>query len=86
VPDPDFPFLGAHFTRMIDGSVHAGPNAVLAFKREDYHKTEINCADLFEILTYSGFWKLVRKYYQDGMMEDCALSQQADRSPRVFSN
>ena len=69
VPDPDFPFLGVHFTRMIDGSVHAGPNAVLAFKREGYHKTDINCADLFEVLTYSGFWKLVRKYYQDGLME-----------------
>ena len=69
VPHPDFPFLGVHFTRMIDGSVHAGPNAILAFKREGYRKTDINCADLFEILTYSGFWKLVQKYYQDGMME-----------------
>ena len=69
VPDPDFPFLGVHFTRMIDDSVHAGPNAVLAFKREGYRRTDINCADLFETLTFPGFWKLARKYYRDGMME-----------------
>lgn len=69
VPNPDFPFLGVHFTRMIDDSVHAGPNAVLAFKREGYCRTDINCADLFETLTFPGFWKLARKYYRDGMME-----------------
>jgi L-2-hydroxyglutarate oxidase len=69
VPNPDFPFLGVHFTRMIDGSIHAGPNAVLAFKREGYRRTDINCADLFEILTFSGFWKLARKYCREGMME-----------------
>ncbi len=69
VPNPDFPFLGVHFTRMIDGSVHAGPNAVLAFKREGYHKTDINCADLFETIMFPGFWKLARKYYREGMME-----------------
>jgi L-2-hydroxyglutarate oxidase len=69
VPNPDFPFLGVHFTRTIDDSVHAGPNAVLAFKREGYHKTDINCADLFETITFPGFWKLARKYYRDGMME-----------------
>jgi L-2-hydroxyglutarate oxidase len=69
VPDPDFPFLGIHFTRMIDDSVHAGPNAVLAFKREGYRRTDINCEDLFETLTFPGFWKLARKYYRDGTME-----------------
>jgi L-2-hydroxyglutarate oxidase len=69
VPNPDFPFLGVHFTRMIDDSVHAGPNAVLAFKREGYCRTDVNCADLFDILTFSGFWKLARKYYRDGIME-----------------
>ena len=69
VPNPNFPFLGVHFTRMIDDSVHAGPNAVLAFKREGYCRTDINCADLFEVLTFPGFWKLARKYYRDGMME-----------------
>jgi (S)-2-hydroxyglutarate dehydrogenase len=69
VPNPDFPFLGVHFTRMVDSSVHAGPNAVLAFKREGYSKTDISCADLFETLAFSGFWKLARKYYRDGIME-----------------
>jgi (S)-2-hydroxyglutarate dehydrogenase len=69
VPNPDFPFLGVHFTRMIDDSVHAGPNAVLAFKREGYRRTDINCADLFETLTFPGFWRLARNYYRDGMME-----------------
>ena len=69
VPNPDFPFLGIHFTRMIDDSVHAGPNAVLAFKREGYCRTDISCADLFETLTFPGFWKLARKYYRDGTME-----------------
>jgi len=69
VPNPNFPFLGVHFTRMIDDSVHAGPNAVLAFKREGYHRTDINCADLFETITFPGFWKLARNYYRNGMME-----------------
>ena len=69
VSNPDFPFLGVHFTRMIDDSVHAGPNAVLAFKREGYRRTDINCADLFETLTFAGFWNLARRYYRDGIME-----------------
>ena len=69
VPNPDFPFLGVHFTRMIDDSVHAGPNAVLAFTREGYRRTDINCADLFETLTFPGFWKLARKYYREGIIE-----------------
>jgi len=69
VPNPCFPFLGVHFTRMINESVHAGPNAVLAFKREGYRKTDINCADLLETLTFPGFWKLASKHYRDGIME-----------------
>jgi L-2-hydroxyglutarate oxidase len=69
VPDPEFPFLGVHFTRMIDESVHAGPNAVLAFKREGYSKTDINCRDLFETIAFPGFWKLARKYYRNGMRQ-----------------
>jgi L-2-hydroxyglutarate oxidase len=69
VPNPDFPFLGVHFTRMIDDSVHAGPNAVLAFKREGYRRMDINCVDLLEMLTFPGFWKMARKYYRDGTME-----------------
>ncbi len=69
VPDPRFPFLGVHFTRMIDGSVEAGPNAVLAFKREGYKFWQISLVDMFDYLTYSGFWKLVSKYWKTGTME-----------------
>jgi len=69
VPNPAFPFLGVHFTRMIDGGVHAGPNAILAFKREGYHKTDFRFADFAETMTYPGFWKLARKHFRDGCME-----------------
>lgn len=69
VPNPAFPFLGVHFTRMIDGSVHAGPNAVLAFKREGYHKTDFSARDMWETLTFGGFWKLIRKHMDEGWME-----------------
>jgi L-2-hydroxyglutarate oxidase len=68
-PNPAFPFLGVHFTRMIDGSVHAGPNAVLAFKREGYHKWDFSLRDTWETLTYGGFWKLARKNMAEGLME-----------------
>ncbi|GAA5534556.1 L-2-hydroxyglutarate oxidase [Deinococcus aluminii] len=69
VPNPDFPFLGVHFTRMIDGSVHAGPNAVLAFAREGYHKWDVNLRDLGEALTYSGFLNLARRNLGEGARE-----------------
>ena len=69
VPNPDFPFLGVHFTRMIDGNVHCGPNAVLAFKREGYRKRDVNIRDLAEVLTYPGFAKLARKHWRDGAEE-----------------
>ncbi|MEY2486487.1 MAG: (S)-2-hydroxyglutarate dehydrogenase [Verrucomicrobiota bacterium] len=69
VPNPQFPFLGVHFTRMIDGSVHAGPNAVLAFKREGYRKTDFDFSDLRETLAYRGFWKLARRHYKEGFAE-----------------
>jgi (S)-2-hydroxyglutarate dehydrogenase len=69
VPNPDFPFLGVHFTRMIDGTVHAGPNAVLAFAREGYHRTDIDVRELLETLGYVGFRKLAAKYWRDGWME-----------------
>lgn len=69
VPDPGFPFLGVHFTRMIDGTVECGPNAVLAFAREGYHKTDINLADLAESLTYPGFLKLAARYWKTGLGE-----------------
>lgn len=69
VPNPNFPFLGVHFTRMIDGSVHAGPNAVLSFKREGYKKTDFNLRDLSEVLAYPGFWKLAAKHADEGIQE-----------------
>lgn len=69
VPNPEFPFLGVHFTRGIHGEIEAGPNAVLGFKREGYKKTDINFKDLAETLTYKGFIKLAGKYMKVGMGE-----------------
>jgi L-2-hydroxyglutarate oxidase len=69
VPNPDFPFLGVHFTRMIDGSVHAGPNAVLSLKREGYKKTDFDLRDFVEVMTYPGFWKLAAKHADEGIQE-----------------
>jgi len=62
VPDPQFPFLGVHFTRLIHGGIEAGPNAVLAFAREGYRKTDFNAADLFDALSYRGLWRFLRRY------------------------
>jgi L-2-hydroxyglutarate oxidase len=62
VPDPRFPFLGVHFTRMIRGGVEAGPNAVLAFAREGYTKSDLRVGDLADALTFSGLWKFIGKY------------------------
>ena len=69
VANPDFPFLGVHFTRMIDGSVHAGPNAVLSFKREGYKKTDFDLRDFAEVMTYPGFWRLATKNADEGIQE-----------------
>jgi (S)-2-hydroxyglutarate dehydrogenase len=69
VPDPKFPFLGVHFTRMIHGGVECGPNAVLAFAREGYRKTDINLYDLYESLTYPGFLRMAMKHWQTGLGE-----------------
>lgn len=69
VPDPRFPFLGVHLTRMINGKVEAGPNAVLAFAREGYRKTDFNLRDCFDFVTYPGFWKMAAKYWRAGCYE-----------------
>jgi len=69
VPNPAFPFLGVHFTRMIGGHVEAGPNAVLSLKREGYKKTDFDLRDFSEIMTYPGFWKLAGKYWKEGLEE-----------------
>lgn len=69
VPDPNFPFLGVHFTRMIHGGIEAGPNAVLAFRREGYKKSDIHLGELFGSLTYKGFRIVAKKYWRTGMGE-----------------
>jgi (S)-2-hydroxyglutarate dehydrogenase len=69
VPNPDFPFLGVHYTRMIGGHVEAGPNAVLALAREGYRKTDVNLADVREILAFRGFWTLSRRHWKEGLQE-----------------
>lgn len=69
VPDPAFPFLGVHFTRMVNGGIECGPNAVLAFAREGYTKTTVNWRDLAETLSYPAFWKVSLKYWRTGLGE-----------------
>ncbi len=69
IPDPDLPFLGVHLTRMIDGTVTVGPNAVLAFKREGYRKTDISLKDCWEMLTYPGLRKVVWKNLKPSLAE-----------------
>ncbi len=69
VPNPDFPFLGVHFTRMIDGKVECGPNAVFAFKREGYDKTDFSLRDTWNALTYPGLWKMFLKHWRYGLGE-----------------
>lgn len=79
VPDPSLPFLGVHFTRMIDGSLEAGPNAVLAWKREGYRWRDISPADLLDTLVFPGFWRLARRYWRVG-----AAEYRRSVSPRAF--
>jgi L-2-hydroxyglutarate oxidase len=69
VPDPQFPFLGVHLTRMIDGSVHAGPNAVLALSREGYRWSAVNLADVADFTGYPGLWRLARRHLRYGLGE-----------------
>lgn len=69
VPDPKFPFLGVHFTRMIQGGIECGPNAVFTFKREGYKRTSFSFRDTFEALTFKGTWKLFGKHWRKGIDE-----------------
>jgi L-2-hydroxyglutarate oxidase len=69
VPDPTFPFLGVHFTRMARGGVEAGPNAVFAYAREGYSHSDINLSDLWRTLSFKGFWAITGKYWQTGFGE-----------------
>lgn len=69
VPDPRFPFLGVHFTRRLKGGVEAGPNAVLALRREGYRKTDFSLRDSMELLAFPGFWRMAARYWRTGMGE-----------------
>jgi len=69
VPDPRFPFLGVHFTRMVHGGVEAGPNAVLALRREGYGRFSVSARDTFDTFTYGGFWRMASKYWRTGIGE-----------------
>src|SRR5690606_25007574 len=69
VPDPNFPFLGVHFTRMVGGGIEAGPNAVLAFRREGYKRTAFNLREFSETLRWPGFQKVASKYWRTGLGE-----------------
>jgi (S)-2-hydroxyglutarate dehydrogenase len=69
VPNPQFPFLGVHLTRMINGEVEVGPNAVIGFKREGYKKTDFDAKDVLDIFSFKGFWKLAFKYWREGIGE-----------------
>ncbi len=69
VPDPALPFLGVHLTRMIKGSVHAGPNAVLAFSREGYRRWDIDAGDLREIVSFPGLWRLAGRFWKSAIHE-----------------
>ncbi|MBK8557537.1 MAG: L-2-hydroxyglutarate oxidase [Lewinellaceae bacterium] len=69
VPNPNFPFLGVHFTRMIQGGMEAGPNAVLAYRREGYTRHDFHWSEFWETLRYPGFVRLARKYWRDGWLE-----------------
>ncbi|HKZ82323.1 MAG TPA: L-2-hydroxyglutarate oxidase [Anaerolineae bacterium] len=78
VPDPRFPFLGVHFTRMIHGGVEAGPNAVLAFRREGYRRSSFSARDTLSLFGYGGFWRMARRYWRTGLGEFYrSLSKQA---------
>ena len=69
VPDPRFPFLGVHFTRMIHGGIEAGPNAVLALKREGYERFSLSLGDALETFSYGGFWRMARRHWRTGVGE-----------------
>ena len=69
IPDPNMPFLGVHLTRMVDGTVTVGPNAVLGFKREGYKKTDVSFRDIREMAAFSGFWKVMQQNLKAGLAE-----------------
>jgi L-2-hydroxyglutarate oxidase LhgO len=81
VPDPNYPFLGVHFTRRVDGTVDVGPNAVLATAREGYRRRDISLTDIRDFLTYPGFWRVAKQHWRMGIAEVAGSA-----SMRVFVN
>ncbi|WCN10869.1 L-2-hydroxyglutarate oxidase [Marinomonas mediterranea] len=69
IPDPDLPFLGVHLTRMIDGSVTVGPNAVQGWKREGYGRINIDLRDILDMVAFPGFWRVTKKHFRSGLVE-----------------
>jgi len=69
VPDPQYPFLGVHFTRRVSGDVEVGPNAVLAFRREGYRRADVRLRDVRDIVTWPGFWHMARRHWRTGITE-----------------
>jgi L-2-hydroxyglutarate oxidase LhgO len=69
VPDPELPFLGVHFTRRVDGTVEAGPNAVMAFAREGYKRTDVDAGELLGVLRFPGFWRMAMGHWKTGIKE-----------------
>ncbi len=69
VPDPRFPFLGVHLTRRVNGGVEAGPNAVLALKREGYRRSDLHLGDLLATARFAGFWRMARRHWRTGVSE-----------------
>jgi len=69
IPDPNLPFLGVHLTKMIDGSITVGPNAVLGFKREGYSKINFSLKDTLQLLSFKGFYRVIKKNFKSGLVE-----------------
>jgi L-2-hydroxyglutarate oxidase LhgO len=80
--DPNFPFLGVHFTKLIHGGYECGPNAVLAWAREGYRHSDVNLGDVWEWLRYRGFWKMASRHWRMGF-EEMWRSEETDRVVNV---
>ncbi len=76
IPDPDLPFLGVHLTRMIDGSVTVGPNAVQGWKREGYGRINISLRDVMDMMRFAGFWRVLKNNWRTGIVETKKLSME----------
>ena len=85
VPDPQFPFLGVHFTPTVHGRVEVGPNAVLAFARQGYRQSDVNVRDLYEVFSYGGFWAMARRHWKRPRCRSCGARSTSAPSPASSS-